>query len=246
MKISIVKVLVVEDELTARHLLRGYLEEQGWHVDESAGSEDVVGRVLSDNYDLVFLDIRLPGLDGISLCREIRARHVAGIIITSGICDPVERIVGLEAGADAYYAKPLPMRELIAGSKALLRRVQEIKRLHSGQTQSLPPTWYFDSWQYDTQRQLVVGSEGRVGLSYSEGLVLQALCASPGVVVKRDTLMKAMGRSDWLPFDRTLDVLVGRLRNKLRQAVPEPNLITAQYGRGYVLNTRLQSSSSWT
>lgn len=234
--IAIPRILIVEDELTARRLLCGYLEDQGWRVDESEDGREVVSRVLAENYDLVFLDIRLPGLDGIALCREIRAQHPAGIIITSAISDPVERIVGLEAGADAYYAKPLPMRELMAGSKALLRRVKEIKYWQQAQSKSPVQVYYFDSWRYEAERHLVVGDLGQVGLSHNEGLVFQALCASAGVPVKRDILMKSMGRDEWLPFDRTLDVLVGRLRHKLRQAVTLSNLITAQYGRGYMLN----------
>src|SRR5690606_26434636 len=196
----------------------------------------ILSWVLAENYDLVFLDIRLPGLDGIALCREIRAQHPAGIVITSAISDPVERIVGLEAGADAYYAKPLPMRELMAGSKALLRRVQEIKYWQQAQSKAPVQVYYFDNWRYEAERHLVVGDLGQVGLSHNEGLVFQTLCASAGVPVKRDALMKAMGRDEWLPFDRTLDVLVGRLRHKLRQAVPLANLITAQYGQGYMLN----------
>lgn len=230
------QILIVEDELTARRLLAGYLEDQGWQVDESADGSEVVNRVLTHNYDLVFMDIRLPGLDGIALCREIRAQHPAGIIITSAISDPVERIVGLEAGADAYYAKPLPMRELIAGSKALLRRVQEIKYWQQAQKKARLQVYYFDNWRYEAERHLLVGDLGQVGLSHNEGLVFQALCASAGSPVRRDALMKAMGRDEWLPFDRTLDVLVGRLRNKLRQVLSAPNLITAQYGRGYILN----------
>ncbi len=222
--------------MTARRLLAGYLEDQGWFVDESDDGREVVSRVLAQNYDLVFLDIRLPGLDGIALCREIRAQHPVGIIITSAISDPVERIVGLEAGADAYYAKPLPMRELIAGSKALLRRVQEIKYWQQTQKKTPLQVYYFDNWRYEAEQHLLVGELGQVGLSHNEGLVFQVLCDSAGSPVGRDTLMKAMGRDEWLPFDRTLDVLIGRLRNKLRQVLSAPNMITAQYGRGYVLN----------
>lgn len=117
------QVLVVEDEVTARNLLVGYLEEQGWQVDSLQEAASVLTQVAQKDYDLIFLDIRLPGGDGLSLCREIRAKFPAGIIFTTAIDDPVERIVGLEAGADAYYSKPLPMREMIAGAKALLRRV---------------------------------------------------------------------------------------------------------------------------
>ena len=123
------KILIVEDELAARSLLASYLEAQGWLVDVSCDGQGVVNQARKNDYDLVFLDIRLPGIDGLSLCREIRACHSAGIIFTTSIDDPVERIIGLEAGADAYYSKPLPMRELIAISKALLRRVQQFKSL---------------------------------------------------------------------------------------------------------------------
>ncbi|MDO3380677.1 response regulator transcription factor [Gilvimarinus algae] len=237
------KILVVEDELTARHLLVGYLEEQGWTVDTLRDGRHVVAAVLEHDYDLIFLDIRLPGGDGLSICREVRAQHPAGIIFTTALDDPVERIVGLESGADAYYSKPLPMREMIAGSKALLRRVQQIKQLSRSTMAVQARRYLFSGWHVDGARQLVVG-DGEVSLSHNESVVLLALCESAGKPVRRDTLMKSLGKSDWLPFDRTLDVLIGRLRSKLRQVVPDgANLICAQYGKGYMLNAVLLEST---
>ncbi|WP_049724082.1 response regulator transcription factor [Gilvimarinus polysaccharolyticus] len=230
------KILIVEDELAARSLLSSYLEEQGWSVDVSCDGLDVVDQVLKNDYDLVFLDIRLPKVDGLLLCREIRASHPAGIIFTTSIDDPVERIVGLEAGADAYYSKPLPMRELIANSKALLRRVQQVKSLQQIQLQQSKKSYYFESWHMDAELEKVSGVNGDVRLTNNEAAVMQVLCAHAGVAVKRDALMHALGKADWGPFDRTLDVLVGRLRTKLKSVVPARNLISAQYGQGYRLN----------
>ncbi|MDO3385339.1 response regulator transcription factor [Gilvimarinus sp. SDUM040013] len=230
------KVLVVEDEITARNLLVGYLEEQGWQVDTLHSAEQVLSSVAEHDYDLVFLDIRLPAGDGLSLCREIRTRYSAGIIFTTAIDDPIERIVGLEAGADAYYSKPLPMREMIAGAKALLRRVLQIKRLLKGAQVAAHRQYHFGGWRFDAAGQLLSGCED-VSLSHNETVVLRALCERPRQPVKRDDLMRALGKSDWLPFDRTLDVLIGRIRSKLKKVVPDgANLISAQYGKGYILN----------
>jgi len=230
------KILIVEDELAARSLLTGYLEEQGWSVDVSCDGLGVVNQVLKNDYDLVFLDIRLPGVDGLLLCREIRACHPTGIVFTTSIDDPVERIIGLEAGADAYYSKPLPMRELIASSKVLLRRVQQVKSLQRMQVQQSKKSYYFEQWHMDAELEQVCGPNDEVRLTHNEATVMLVLCAHAGVAVKRDTLMKALGKAEWVPFDRTLDVLVGRLRTKLKSVVPVRNLICAQYGQGYRLN----------
>lgn len=240
---TIPKVLVVEDELTARHLLVNYLEEQGWYVDTLPDGHQVVQSVLQEDYDLVFLDIRLPGGDGLSICREISAQHPAGIIFTTSLDDSVERVVGLEAGADAYYSKPLPMREMIAGAKALLRRVQTIKRYRGSAAKSKHSCYQYAGWWVDAARQQVSG-DGEVSLSRNEAAVLVALCEADGQPVRRDTLMRAMGKTDWLPFDRTLDVLIGRLRSKLNQVVPDSGaVISAQYGKGYKLNVPLLGKS---
>lgn len=230
------KVLVVEDEVTARNLLVGYLEEQGWEVDSLQEAASVLAQVAQKDYDLIFLDIRLPGGDGLTLCREIRAKFPAGIIFTTAIDDPVERIVGLEAGADAYYSKPLPMREMIAGAKALLRRVTQIKQLSRNVLPNRCRQYHFLGWQFDAAAQKLVG-QGEVTLSHNESVVLQALCERVGLPVRRDELMRSLGKTDWVPFDRTLDVLIGRIRSKLKKIAPEQgNLISAQYGKGYVLN----------
>lgn len=243
MDTSIPRVLVVEDELTARHLLVNYLEGLGWDVDTLTDGREVVRRVLQIDYDLVFLDIRLPGGDGLSICREISSQHPAGIIFTTSLDDSVERIVGLEAGADAYYSKPLPMREMIAGAKALLRRVQAIKQFKHAAAQQSTCCYQYDGWCVDAARQRVMG-DGEVTLSHSEAAVLLALCEADGQPVKRDRLMRALGKSDWLPFDRTLDVLIGRLRTKLKQVVPDAGtLISAQYGKGYMLSAPLLGKS---
>lgn len=230
------QVLVVEDEVTARNLLVGYLEEQGWQVDSLQEAASVLTQVAQKDYDLIFLDIRLPGGDGLSLCREIRAKFPAGIIFTTAIDDPVERIVGLEAGADAYYSKPLPMREMIAGAKALLRRVAQIKQLSRNSVPNRCRQYHFHGWHFDSAAQKLVG-QSEVTLSHNESVVLQALCERAGLPVRRDELMRCLGKVEWVPFDRTLDVLVGRIRGKLKKVVPgQGNLISAQYGKGYVLN----------
>ncbi|MDO6748352.1 response regulator transcription factor [Gilvimarinus sp. 1_MG-2023] len=235
---KIPKVLVVEDELTARSLLMGYLQEQGWQVDALPGVESVLTQVAQQDYDLIFLDIRLPGGDGLSLCREIRAKFPAGVIFTTAIDDPIERIVGLEAGADAYYSKPLPMREMIAGAKALLRRVDQIKQLSVDNPQANRRQYQFSGWCFDSATQRLSG-QTVLSLSHNETVVLRALCDRAGASVKRDDLMRALGKIDWMPFDRTLDVLIGRLRSKLKKIVPDGgNLISAQYGKGYILNAQ--------
>jgi two-component system, OmpR family, response regulator len=189
--------------------------------------------------DLVILDVMLPGEDGISLCRWVRARSEVPVIMLTARGDETDRIVGLEVGADDYVPKPFSPRELLARVKSVLRR-----------TKSLPPNlrqregrhFRFAGWQLDAVTRTLTAPDGVVvPLGATEFKLLRTLLDHPGQVLTRDQLIDLMLSRDAGPFDRALDVQVSRLRQRLREDAREPAIIKTVRGQGYVLAADVQS-----
>ena len=221
-------VLIVEDDEVARMKLAGYLEAAGHRVSEAVDGRGLREVMAGDPADLVLLDINLPGEDGLELTRLLRASHDVGIILVTGRTDDVDRIVGLEIGADDYVTKPFNPRELLARVKTLLRRT----------TARAPPvsgTKTFSGWRFDTlSRRLVSPAGDRVALTRAEFELLNALIARPGTVLTRERLLGCITHRSWTPGDRTVDVLVRRLRRKLEADPKSPELIVTVHGEGYM------------
>ena len=221
-------VLIVEDDEVARTKLAGYLENAGHRVSEAIDGRGLREVMVSDPVDLVLLDINLPGEDGLDLTRLIRSNSDVGIILVTGRTDDVDRIVGLEIGADDYITKPFNPRELLARVKTLLRRTTA-----RGVTVSGSKT--FAGWHFDTRSRRLVSSEGdRVALTRAEFELLNALIAHPGTVLTRERLLGCITHRSWDPGDRTVDVLVRRLRQKLEVDPQSPELIITVHGEGYM------------
>jgi two-component system, OmpR family, response regulator len=183
--------------------------------------------------DLIVLDVMLPGEDGISLCRSVRARSEVPIIMLTARGDDTDRIVGLEVGADDYVPKPFNPRELLARVKSVLRRAN-----------SLPPNlrreetrWFkFAGWRLDSMTRNLTAPDGVVvPLSSTEFKLLRVLLDHPGRVLTRDQLIELMLSREAGPFDRALDVQVSRLRQRLRDDAKDPVIIKTVRGQGYVL-----------
>ena len=221
-------VLIVEDDEVARTKLAGYLETAGHRVSEAVDGRGLRQVMASDPVDLVLLDINLPGEDGLDLTRFIRASHDVGIILVTGRTDDVDRIVGLEIGADDYVTKPFNPRELLARVKTLLRRT-------TARTPSASETKTFSSWQFDARSRRLVSPEGdKVELTRAEFELLNALVSHPGIVLTRERLLGCITHRSWDPGDRTVDVLVRRLRRKLEVDPKSPELIITAHGEGYI------------
>ena len=221
-------VLIVEDDEVARTKLAGYLESAGHRVSEAVNGHELRQVMLSDPVDLVLLDINLPGEDGLDLTRFIRASSDVGIILVTGRTDDVDRIVGLEIGADDYITKPFNPRELLARIKTLLRRT-------TARATSVSETWSFSGWRFDPRSRRLVSPEGdRVALTRAEFELLNALIAHPGTVLTRERLLGCITHRSWDPGDRTVDVLVRRLRQKLEADSQSPELIITVHGEGYM------------
>ena len=224
-------VLIVEDDEVARTKLAGYLETAGHRVTEAVDGRGLRRVLADDAVDLVLLDINLPGEDGLELTRFIRASFDVGIILVTGRTDDVDRIVGLEIGADDYITKPFNPRELLARVRALLRRTSARAPSVSGTRTSRT----FSGWRFDTRSRRLVSPEGdNVALTRAEFELLNALIAHPGAVLTRERLLGCITHRAWGPGDRTVDVLVRRLRRKLEADPKSPELIITVHGEGYM------------
>lgn len=230
-------VLVVDDDPEIRHLLRQYLEKNGYQVTavgEGGGMWMVLER---SRIDLIVLDLMLPGVDGLELCRDLRARSKVPVIMLTARGDEMDRVLGLEMGADDYLAKPFSARELLARIKVVLRRVRD---LPVDPLADSPERLAFNDWTLDTRTQHLTSPDGLVvPLSQAEFRLLQTLLIHPNRALTRDQLLDQTQGRDARPFDRSIDVLIGRLRRHLGDDAREPELIKTVRGRGYMLAARV-------
>ena len=222
-------ILIVEDDRTTRMRLAAYLREQGHRVSEAADAEDMDLIIQTDPPELLLVDINLEGKDGLTITREQRAASRVGIILLTARDDQVDKIVGLEMGADDYVTKPFDKRELAARVKNLLARISDIGQAPQGP----PPVVNFGPWCFDRIRRRLV-SAGRVeALTKQEYDVMSALADHPGQTLSRARLAEVMGREPLRSNDRRIDVVVGRLRKKLERDPTSPDWILTEHGRGY-------------
>jgi two-component system OmpR family response regulator len=226
-------ILIVDDHREIRDLVSRALTKEGFRV-SGAGDGRAMRKVLADSQiDLILLDLMLPGEDGLSLCRALRTDSKIPIIMLTAKGDEVDRVIGLEMGADDYLPKPFGSRELVARIKAVLRRSNEKPATaNSGQR---PKRYHFDRWKLDTgTRDLVRGDGVTVPLSTGEYDLLIALVERPQRVLSRDQLLDlARGRAA-NAFDRSVDTQISRLRKKLELDPGDPKVIKTVWGGGYL------------
>ena len=233
-------ILVVDDDPTIRDLLADYLSQREIRV---TGVADGVAmhKALSESVvDLIVLDLKLPTEDGMSIARRLRAQSGIPIIILTGHGDDVDRIMGLELGADDYLTKPFNPRELLARIRTILRRAQAHAAPEPG---NAPRARRFAGWELDlrTRRLTSPGGE-RVDLTHAEFGLLTALLGAPERVLSRDQLLEmSHGVVDDDVFDRSVDVQVLRLRRKIESDPRHPQLIRTQRGAGYYLAAKVDS-----
>lgn len=225
-------ILIVDDEREIRDLLSRFLNEHGCRTSTANGGQEMRRILANASIDLVVLDIMMPKEDGLVLCRELRSQSNLPVIMLTAMGEDVDRIVGLEMGADDYVAKPFNPRELLARIKAVLRRVQSIPEQPTTQVTGQV---HFDRWLLDIMKREVIDEHGvALALSTAEFDLLQAFLNHPQRVLSRDQLLDlARGREAQL-FDRSIDTLVSRLRRKLEQDPKNPLLIKTVWGGGYM------------
>ncbi|WP_375055206.1 response regulator [Zobellella sp. DQSA1] len=232
-----ISILIVEDDDITRDCLVDYFKEEQYRVYSTECAEQAEKILQDERIDLVLLDIRLPGKDGLTLTREIRANSEIGIILVTSRQDEIERIIGLECGADEYVSKPFSPRELLARAKNLARRVRSATI-----SQSAAPMGnvrQFDDWRFDLDRRVLIdGDDQQTALTHGEYQLLCAFLRHSGQTLSRDQLLDQIKNREWAPNDRTVDVLVGRLRRKLGDNPAHPKTILTVYGTGYVFTPR--------
>ncbi len=226
-------ILIIEDEPVTRATLTSYLEAQGYDVSE-AESADAAERLLAERpIDLLLVDINLPGKDGLKITREQRARSDIGIILVTGRDDDVDRIVGLEMGADDYVCKPFNRRELLARIKNLLYRTRQAG-------QGIRQIYRFEGFCFDARARRLEDRDGAaVPLTRAEFEVLHYLVSRPGDVATRDALMARVTHRNYGTNPRTVDVLIRRLRAKLEPDPSAPSIICTVHGEGYAFTSRV-------
>lgn len=233
-------LLVVDDDAEIRQLLREYLQDNGYRVTAVADGKGLRATLATAQPDLIILDVMLPGEDGISLCRMVRARSEVPIIMLTARGEETDRIVGLEVGADDYIPKPFSPRELLARIKSVLRRSKSLP----ANLRNAELRWFrFAGWSLDTVTRNLTAPDGVVvPLSGTEFKLLRVLLDHPGMVLTRDQLIELMLSRDAGPFDRALDVQVSRLRQRLGEDAKEPAIIKTVRGQGYVLAAAVESA----
>ena len=225
-------IAVVDDETEITVLLGRYLESQGFRVSQLHDGAALLRLMASDPPQLVLLDLGLPGEDGFSIARQLRERWQCGLVIVTGRGDAVDKVVGLEVGGDDYVTKPFDLRELLARIKAVLRRIATATPIAG----AARPIHRFAGWQLDTAARRLVDAQGQeVALTTGEFGLLAALLENAGRVLSRDFLLEQTRGREAGPFDRTIDVQVGRLRRKLEADADDPKIIKSVRGAGYVL-----------
>ena len=228
------QVLIVDDDEEIRQLLSVYLEKAGYQAHVAAGGEQMWQVLASTPVDLIILDLMLPGEDGLELCRQLRARRDIPVIMLTARGTLVDRIVGLEVGADDYLPKPFDPRELLARIKVIIRRARSFPEKHEADRIA---TIHFQGWQLDTRARQMRSPQGiTLSLGSSDYLVLRALLDHPQRTLSRDFLLATVFGKESLPFDRAIDVCISRLRQQLGDNPRGPTLIKTIRNGGYLLN----------
>jgi two-component system, OmpR family, response regulator len=226
-------ILVVDDQQEICDLVREYLTDEGFRVStarDGAGLREAFGRA---PIDLVILDLMLAGEDGLQIARELRSQSEVGIIILTGRSDTVDRIIGLEMGADDYLPKPFHLRELLARVRSVLRRAAARTGEKAGETRNSRVC--FADWTLDLASRALTSTTGEeVRLTSGEFELLAVLVNHANQVLSRDRLLDLSRHREAGPFDRTIDVQVGRLRRKLNDDPKTPTLIKTVRGGGYI------------
>jgi two-component system OmpR family response regulator len=226
-------ILVVDDDREIRSLLGDYLNNNGYKAVLAADGTAMTRMLDSQHVDLVVLDLNLPGEDGLTLCRRLRASSDLPVVMLTARDQPLDRILGLEMGADDYLPKPFEPRELLARIRSVLRRTQGAIARHADNPQQ---RLQFNGWTFDAVARHLVNPQGNVVmLSGAEFRLLKVFLERPNRVLNRDQLLNLTQGRDADPFDRSIDIQVSRLRQKLGDDARAPEIIKTVRNGGYVL-----------
>lgn len=233
-------VLIVDDEPRIRTMLRRYLGEEGFRVTEAEDGAGMSAARAHEAIDLVLLDLVMPGEDGLSLARQIRQRSAVPIIMLTGKGDLIDRVAGLETGADDYITKPFELREVLARIRSVLRRTGPHPEgsgsgLNAALREGTAKAFLFEGFRLDLEKRELRGKSGNlVPLTAGEFALLLAFARNPNRVLDRDQLLDLVKGRDWAAYDRGVDTQVMRLRKKIEADPHSPALVKTVRGAGYV------------
>jgi two-component system OmpR family response regulator len=229
-------IAILDDEVDITQLLANYLQNHGFRVTQVHNGPDLMSLMPRDPPALVLLDLGLPGEDGFSIARQLREHWRCGLVIVTGRGDAVDKVVGLEVGADDYVTKPFDLRELLARIKAVMRRMTPAPAPAAAAPAAPRSKLCFAGWELDTAaRRLTSPAGDDVALTTGEFDLLSAFAQHAGRVLSRDFLLEHTRGREAAPFDRTIDVQVGRLRKKIEVDADNPQIIKSVRGAGYIL-----------
>ncbi|ALN71850.1 MULTISPECIES: response regulator transcription factor [unclassified Aureimonas] len=223
-------VLLVEDDPEIARMVAAAFGDAGLFADIAGSGAEMDAAMRRSTYDLIVLDLMLPGEDGFSICRRLRASSTIPVLMLTAQHEEIDRIVGLELGADDYVTKPFSTRELVARIRSLLRRAA-----YAPEGRNESETLRFDGWTIDPQRRTVRNPSGaRVAMTTTEFDLLLALCRNPGRVLSREQLLSMTHAGLAGPIERSIDVHVSRLRQKIEPDPAQPTLLTTVRLAGYL------------
>lgn len=234
------KILIVEDDPDVRKELEGYFRDHGYLVESAGDGKAMRERIAQTRFDLVIMDLTLPGEDGLTLTQDIRRNSGIPIIMLTGRRETLDRVLGLELGADDYVTKPFDLRELLARVKTVLRRTG--LSLEAG-AEASTATVEFGGWHLDLHSRGLTAPNGReIELTTAEFELLEAFVKSPNRTLDRGYLLDRVHGRDWTPYDRAIDNLVHRLRQKIEADPRHPKIIKSVRGVGYLLASKIKRS----
>lgn len=239
-------ILVVDDDKGIRSMLRRYLTEEGFKVTQASDGAELRAALSKEPADLILLDVVMPGEDGLTLTRYIRQSCSTPVILLTGKGDVIDKVAGLEAGADDYIAKPFHLREVLARIRTVLRRASTASEI--SQASDTPAgkaeVMTFDGWELNLARRELRPCGGEpIAITTAEFELLRVLVANPNRVLDRDTLMNLVKGRDWIAYDRTIDAQIVRLRKRMGEDPKSPRLIKTVRGVGYMFAGSVEQPS---
>ena len=235
------RIVVVDDEADLREAVADYLAMHGFEIAEAGNGEELRAALALKPCDLILLDLKMPGEDGLSIARSLRQSSSIPIIMVTAIGETVDRVVGLELGADDYIAKPFDMRELLARIRTVLRRTTAAPPASAPRPEAAGPggnrVRFGRCWLDLDAHKLYADDGEEVPITSMEFDLLKAFADHPNRVLTRDQLLDLAHNSRWEPFDRSIDIRVARLRRKVEHDPTKPQAIKTVRGAGYMFST---------
>jgi len=227
------RIVVCDDEVDVREMVQEYLGKRGFAVTTAANGDELRAKISEEPVDLIVLDINMPGEDGLSVLRSLRADNPVAVVMLTAAGEVVDRIIGLEMGADDYLGKPVDLRELEARIKAVLRRKSQ--ETNPTSAPATADSAQFGDYTLNVEAAKMVAADGsELQLTAMEFSLLKVFAENKGRVLNRDQILEQAHDRSWDPFDRSIDIRISRLRRKIEKNPEKPSIIRTVRGLGYV------------